>query len=244
MERGLHYTWYRFDTPPSEERIDGKSSYSRLFHAGDIDFPDLIDRWHNLTGVLHGALDMLLGIEHEPSGYYENKLFNSASALEAFHREFFPDSTDIDRAEFDRVRLLIKNALPKSDRDVLKRFNNNPGYVKRCEEIAQIPDEQAVHLLLGDTRQWATWLKNARNDLAHNNPPEQSKVPYAVWYYLAPVTIALLHLVLMEKLGLPPDAQRRAVERGALEIAAYGYKAAKRRLVADKSLIRVPDNAS
>ena len=60
---------------------------------------------------------------------------------------------------------------------------------------------------------WARWLKNARNAIGHLNTDElERRVPEDARYRLARITKALLHLVILNQLGISAEHQRRAVQ--------------------------------
>lgn len=78
----------------------------------------------------------------------------------------------------------------------------------------------AVDDLLGDRDTWAKWLSRARNSIGHLNTGELEKnVPEDARYRLTYVTKALLHLVLMQQLGIGSSYQRKAVNDN------WGYSA-------------------
>ncbi len=107
--------------------------------------------------------------------------------------------------------------------------DNRPGLKKRLLELAGVPNEEAVDNLLGCIDTWAKWLRDARNAIGHMNTGElEKKIPEDARYRLAYVTKALLHLVLLQKLGISVEVQSRAVAD------IYGYSASKfREAVAD-----------
>lgn len=230
-ERGscLAYEWHRTEIPPaSDEVIDPRTARRVLFTAGQVDFQHLVSSWFDIASQLGGTLDVLMGLDYSEHSYYENKLLNAATVIEASHREFFPKSTARDTELHKNLKVMIKQALPKEHRGILSSFKNDPGYVQRCKELASLPDEKAVNELLGDVDKWSQWIRNARNDLAHLNPEEKRDIPEEVWYWLAPVTTALLHLALMGRLGISADLQQRAVLDGAFEFTSRGYREASK----------------
>lgn len=226
---GLSYDWYREEiSPASDDIIDETTKRKALFTADRIDFSDIINKWFEIATQLGLTLDVLLGLDYSEHAYYENKLLNIATVIEATHREFFPTSVSREPDLHDRLRALLKQAIPKEHRGILSSFTNSPGYIQRCTELASIPDDTAVTELLGNVKTWAKWNRNARNDLAHLNPEGGRDIPEDVWFRLAPVSTALLHLVLMGKLGLSKELQQKAVRSGALESAAKIYLDAAR----------------
>jgi hypothetical protein len=97
---------------------------------------------------------------------------------------------------------------------VMNRIGENrPGLKQRLLELAAVPDSQAVEDLLTDVNTWAKWLRNARNAIGHLNTGElETGVPLEdARYRLAYITRAFLHLVVLAKLGVSAEAQRRVV---------------------------------
>lgn len=226
---GLAYDWHRAEILPASNEVVGKRiDRQALFTASQIDFPEVVKRWFGVASQLGATLDVLMGLDYGSDTFYENKLLNAATVIESTHRELFPDSVTRDPELHKTLKNLMKNALPKEHRNILSGINNDPGYSKRCHELASIPDGTAVNELLGDVKKWSQWIRNARNDLAHLNPEEDRDVPGDVWYWLEPVTTAILHLVLMSKLEIPADLQRRAVTSGAFEFSSHGFREASK----------------
>lgn len=223
---GRGYRWHRPEMPShSDEKVDARTELNTLFTAGDINFPDLVTSWFNLHTKLDGAMDVLMSLSYEPKAIYETKVLNSATVLESFHREFFSKSLKRDPGLHKKVQDLIRKNLPSEHHaDVLNGYTNAPGYMRRCTEIASLPDPTATAELLGDIEQWTKWVTKARNHLAHLNPPNKRKIPDDIWLFLAPVTAALLHLTLMAELGVSSELQQKAVKMGGLSFTASAYR--------------------
>jgi hypothetical protein len=128
-------------------------------------------------------LDVLLGLDYERGGYYQNRLFNAASAAEGFHTALFPDSTGLPPDEHASVVRQVTGALfyflKKHKEWALSRIKDNrPGLKDRLVELVTKADAEAVESLLSDVETWARWLKNARNAIGHLNTGElEKKVP-------------------------------------------------------------------
>src|SRR5260370_42321424 len=91
--------------------------------------------------------------------------------------------------------------------------DNRPGLKDRLVELVTAADSEAVPNLLPDVDTGAKWLKNARNAIGHLNPGElEKKVPLDdARFRLDYVTRAVLHLVILAKLGVSSERQRQAV---------------------------------
>jgi hypothetical protein len=220
-----------------------------IFTLDTIDFSTAIDRWFGLRKTIGLALDVLLGLDYEPGGYYEVRLFNAAAAGEGFHAELCPGSTSVDADDHDALkktvsRLLkglgkgarnrVKGALDtvqialrdkalgllegvanKKQREwVMNQIGENrPGLNERYVELAGTADSEAVDALLTRVDIWAGWLRDARNAVGHVNTGQlEAKIPEKALYRLQYITRALLHLVLIDQMGISAEDQRSVVQ--------------------------------
>lgn len=185
-----------------------------IFHLDDLEIEEAINKWIRLAEVVGLPLDVLLGLYYDPNGYYENNIFNAASAAEGFHKALRPDSVDLVPDKHADLIRRVKETFSADELDwVLPRVGSNrPGLKGRYLELADIPEIEAVENLLGNVEVWARWLKGARNAIGHLNTGElDKKVPESARFRLTYVTRALLHLVIMTEIGLPRELQVQAV---------------------------------
>lgn len=99
-----------------------------LFTLQDIEFDTVLDRWYHLRKKVKGGLDVLLGLDYEPGGYYENRLLSAAGALESIHRGLRPGSTAIGAEEFENIKNDIEtHCTEKTWNWVRERLPNTPG---------------------------------------------------------------------------------------------------------------------
>jgi hypothetical protein len=245
-----------------------------IFTLSDVDLYETLAKWLSLRKRLGLPLDVLLGLDYQSGGYYENRIFNAASAAEGFHAPLCPETTGLTEVEHTlvtrKIVLAIKGIGANNRRWVLDRIDlpdravsrrkwfrrrprveapadltpdeyeklcadtadslgglddpklrqwvrnrtgdNRPGLKERYLELATKADSAAVQALLTDVDLWAKWLRNARNAIGHLNTDElQAKVPEDARYRLTYVTRALLHLVILNELGVSPEVQRRLV---------------------------------
>ncbi|MDP0399753.1 HEPN domain-containing protein [Tsukamurella strandjordii] len=214
------------------DRSNLRRSSDLLFRLHDVGFGDVFNKWVDLRNTVGLPLNVLLALDFESSSFIENQIFNVASSAEGFHGALKPETTAMDADELAAVREKCKEAV--NDKEVWKwlgsRLNNYPGLKDRYLELATIPDEEAVRNLVGDIEVWARWLKNARNAIGHLNTGElEKKVPEAAHGRLVYVSKAMLHLVVMQQLGIPAERQREVVSDN------WGYSARKfKRFVTDE----------
>ena len=205
-----------------EAQVDGKVRGDKfLFWMQDRDFQSLLDSWVPLHRNVGLAIHILFGLDYDRRQYFENQLFNVVSTAEALHRTLFPNAVGIPVEEHRGIVRAIEGVIAdKGHREWVKgRLRNDPGFKDRLLELAKIPDQEAVLYLLTDVDRWAKWVRDARNSLAHLDEAKLLKIPEGARYRLVHVTSALMHLVLLEKLGISAEHQRRAVHD------VYGYSA-------------------
>jgi ApeA N-terminal domain 1 len=201
----------------SAEHDDG-DTVEALFTVDGANFGSVMHDWFTLRDKIGLPLDVLLGLEYDRGGYYENRLFNAAAAAEGSHTALFPDSTGLPPAAHESVVRRVASALYyalKEHRDwaISKIKDNRPGLKDRLVELVTKADGDAVHSLLTDVDIWAKWLKNARNAIGHLNTGElEEKVPLEeARFRLESVTRAVLHLIILAELGLSGEDQRQVV---------------------------------
>ncbi|WP_374610383.1 HEPN domain-containing protein [Gordonia sp. (in: high G+C Gram-positive bacteria)] len=206
-----------------------------LFRLHNIDLDDAIKAWRQLRELVGLSIHVLFGIDYHPSVYYENQLLNAASAAEGLHAKLFPNSTAIDPVEHKVLRASLKTLDLSAERKQWlfdQTGHNRPGLQKRLLELCDVPDQQAVDSLLHERELWARWLSRARNAIAHADDGQLQKgVPEEVRYRLTYVTKALLHLVLLERIGVSAELQRSAVENQWIYVAnAFEVEVEKERV--------------
>jgi ApeA N-terminal domain 1 len=220
-----------------------------IFTLDTVDFSIVIDRWFRLRRQIGLAVDVLLGLDYQPIGYYEVRLFNVAAAGEGFHAGLYPNSTAVDPAAHnalkkkvsrllkglgkgarrrvegaletiqealrDKALGLLEGVANKTERDwVMNQIGENrPGLNERYKELAGTADSEAVDALLTRVDIWAGWLRDARNAVGHVNTGQlQAKIPEKALYRMVYITRALLHLVLIDQLGISAEIQRGVVQ--------------------------------
>lgn len=193
-----------------------------LFTLADVDFASVIPTWFALRKKIGLPLDVLFGLDYEKSGFYENHVFNAASAAEGFHAALRPESTDIDEELHKTIKQKVKELFTGEARLWVGRQtgDNRPGLKKRLLELTELADPEAMDYLVTNRDTWAKWVRDARNAIGHLNTGEfEKKVPEEGRYRLTYITRAVLHLIMLNELGISPEAQRKAVNDN------FGYSA-------------------
>jgi hypothetical protein len=190
-----------------------------LFTLDDVDLADLLPKWIELYKRTWLACGMLFGLRYIPEGYTQSRLMTSVTAAEAMHRELHPKETALPRDKFKKMLKRIRCVLDGDDDDskaaltyVQASLQNRLSCKERLLRLAKIPDQQAVAMLISNVDRWAKEMRNARDGMAHAIQgrfiPEGSG---SSSYYALEVNIMLVSLVLMGKIGVPGEVQRRAV---------------------------------
>ena len=114
---------------------------------------------------------------------------------------------------FDTIRQTVMEALAndKAARQfVSDSLYNEITYKERLLALATLPDQQAVAHLISDLPKWAKYVKAQRNGLAHGDRERLDSDSVHMVFVTLEVTKALLGLVLLKKVGLSNEVQRRA----------------------------------
>lgn len=101
---------------------------------------------------------------------------------------------------------------------------------ERLAALAGEPDGEAVNALIGDVPKWTKYVKEQRNGVAHGTRGKLDATAGRLVLDATEMTKALLGLVLMNRMDLSAEVQRRAVELPYLAIHAAEFnKALSRR---------------
>lgn len=186
-----------------------------LFRASDVSFADLLDLWGKLHSKVGLGVHVLLGLDYARGGYVENRIMNATAAAESIHRALFPNAAGLLPENHASGLEKIKAALGDHDaRDwFLGRLRNDPGFADRMHELAEVPSQEAVLALLQNVDQWARWLRDARNAVAHLEGRALAKIPDEARFEIPDVTVGLLHLVFLAQLGFSSELQLKAVNK-------------------------------
>lgn len=215
VQEGRDYPVKLFFESGRSSTVDNIKPRSTLFHLSDIeDFGSTMEAWLGLRERIGLPLHVLFGLDYELDGYYENRIFNAASAAEGFHTALCPKTKAISDEDHAAIKAKIEEIFEGNQKAWIKPRvgDNRPGLKDRYMELAALADSDSVLSLVGNIDVWAKWLKNARNAIGHLNTDElEKKVPEEARYRLTSITKAMLHLILIDQLGMGAEIQRRAV---------------------------------
>lgn len=155
-------------------------------------------RWLDLHERTWLACSTLFGLRYIPEGYTTARLLAVATAAEAMHRGLFPEAT-----RYNELR-----------------------YKERLLALAAIPDQDAVGALISDVPKWAKYIKEQRNGMAHGGRDRLDSENAGMVYDALEVTFALLGLVLLNKLSLSSEVERRVASAQYLHLIVERFNKA------------------
>lgn len=198
---------------------DETSQLQYLFTLDDVDLTDMLRKWLQIHGQAWLACAMLFGRHYIPEGYTSARLMTSVTAAEALHRELFPDEEALPPDMFADLWSRIRKAFPGKDPDTKKQrqylhenLRNRLSCKQRLMRLASVPDKQAVDHLISDVPQWAKLVRDARDGVAHASRDPLLLQDAGKSYYALEINIMFVSLVLMARIGVPADVQRRAAK--------------------------------
>jgi hypothetical protein len=204
-----------------------------LFTLDDMAFADVLPRWLDLHERTWLACSTLFGLRYIPQGYVTARLLAVATAAEAMHRELRPGATRLPPEEFEALRTRVVAAFQGDDpeakttrgflHDVLY---NEMRFKDRLLDLAAMPDQEAAGRLIGNVPKWAKYIKEQRNGMAHGDRERIGSDEAGVAFDALEVTFALLGLVLLNKLSLSPEVQRRAASSQYLHLMVERFNKA------------------
>jgi hypothetical protein len=204
-----------------------------LFTLDDIPFADVLPRWLDLHKRTWLGCSILFGLRYIPEGYTTARLLAVATAAEAMHRGLFPEATRLPPKEFEALRDRVMDAFKGKDDEAKKTraflydiLYNEMRYKDRLLALAAIPDQDAIGALIGDVPKWAKYMKEHRNGMAHGDRDRLGSEDAGVMHDALEVTFALLGLVLLNKLSLSSEVQRRATSAQYLHLVVERFNKA------------------
>jgi hypothetical protein len=141
------------------DREDQFRETEMVFTLQDFDFAHITQRWFALRDTIGMPLDVLLGLDYQPGGFYENRLFNAASAAEGFHAALFPNSTALPTQVHVALKKRVSNALAGLKKRLLNKVTSLIGELPTHER------DKVVELVTGvkDPTQ-REWVMNRLGD--------------------------------------------------------------------------------
>ena len=195
------------------------SSFEIPFSAESISqrFDEIVVRWLALDSQLGPALDLYLSAQNRPSAHLENRFLNLAAAAEAYHRRMTPPAPEREIEHQKRMKRVLAVVEARRDRDWLAwklKYASEPSFADRLEQLAQ-RSELVLRPWLGDSKEFARRISDARNLLVHRDPGSPNPEPdgRSILDMLEDLAILLL-VCLYQDLGFDSDEISKALRRG------------------------------
>ncbi len=208
-ERTLHDSIYLYSQLQGSDSVPATTARLRhdmLFSFDDIGGVDGVGRWIRAAEKFEPVVGALLSHRYMPRMYMDNRLQNVVFAAETFHRLEFRNHV-LPRSEFrHQVREIIAN-VPDDYRGWLReqlQYSNEPRLRQRLIELAEYVGSPFAGLV-GNVNQWATAVKNARNQSVHVSPKRRTKSVAdrgPSLYLLSESVYFLVALCLLKKSGV------------------------------------------
>lgn len=175
----------------------------------DIEFSELMPRWHDVRERFSAARAMILGLSYVTGGYLETRVVTAVAAAEAMHRALGP-AAPLPQSDFRSVRRSMLDAVPVELREwVGERLPRNEQTLReRLLDLAARPGT-FMEELVASAESWARAAKNARNNLAHLGTSDKHSTDELE--AVVEVTAAVVALNLLAELGVPEERMRRAI---------------------------------
>lgn len=200
-----------------DPEADNTSQLEYLFTLDDVDPADMLPKWLQIHDQAWLACAMLFGLRYISEGYTAARLMTSVTAAEALHRELFPEEEALPPELFADLEHRIRAAFSGNNADTKKQrkylhenLRNRLSCKERLLRLANVPDQQAVAHLISDVPRWAKLVRDARDGVAHASREPLSPPSAGNAYYALEINIIFVSLVLMARIGVPAEVQRRA----------------------------------
>lgn len=195
-----------------DREADGVSTAKGLFSLGSegVEFRRVMTEWFRIHDDFRATCDMIFGLKYVKDGYAQTKLITAVAAAESLH-EALGLAPPISDEEFAERRKTLMASVPKHQREWLhqKLGNNAPTLRQRLLDLAAIPDDEIMALILPNPEAWAKATKDERNPVAHGgNMTRDIQLLNAI----ITTTTAVVLLNLLHQLGIPKERVRMAID--------------------------------
>lgn len=194
--------YYRDQDEISSRRMD--------FTLQDIDFEPSVDQWLTHYEDVNRLHDNYFGTEYNDKMYARTQFFALMSALEAYHREAFPDRQKImTKSVFDRVKATLFPRIPAVTArerivNLINSIGNEPSIGDRLLDITNhhkpvFPEEYDIDSNLST-------IKNIRHNIVHSLSEEYSTIEITEAKILLRIVVLA---VLLDTTGLDDEDCRK-----------------------------------
>lgn len=201
-----------FPADPDARALD-YSPYHMLFTLDDVTFDEVVTRWHRLYERVAPACHLLFGLRYIETGYVASRLVTAVGAAETLHRRLYSDERPWSAEDFAALRAGALQGLDKRQAKwVNEKLFNELTLRERLLALIDRVGADVVAPFIPDREQWASAVKNARNDLTHQDPKREQRRPTTrALFALIETTAALLTLALLKELDVDRSLLNRVV---------------------------------
>lgn len=201
---------YAVHTVPAEPSANAVKHHQALFTCEHLPFEDIWPRWSEVHERCVRASDMILGLRYAPARFIEGRFLTATGAAEVLHRALGEVQPPIPKDEFSELRRKLLDHTPESHRDWVKeKLRNDVSLKERLQDLAGLPDSEAMKRLVPDVERWATVTTQARNDLTHEGYTRRQSIDEVI--AAVKVTSAVVVMNILQALGVPNERQREIV---------------------------------
>jgi hypothetical protein len=182
--------------------------------------PDSVSRWFRMDEDLGSVIGIVLTLIAEDRMFVNVRFLLAIQALEAFHRSV--DAKPLmDSMHHARLCEALLKAIPEGTsremRDKLKgtlQFTNEPSLRQRLRGILSGVAERYGDAPAGFSKTFISSLVDTRNYETHHTPELKKKaLDNDGMYWASRRVLALLVVLLIEKLGIPPAEIMKGLQR-------------------------------
>jgi hypothetical protein len=178
-----------------------------------------------LSGVSARALDAIFGV-----GYLETRLIEAAQAAEGLHRRCFEDERRIPRLRARELRAAFRELVTPNELEALDDTIASLGEPNLRTRLVQLGEWGGTALadVIPHIARWATLVKDARNDEAHqlvddDGPEEVAPTNILQLFYLTQSTALCVLMILLIRCGVDRDVLRQRLSNVSLARSAVQY---------------------
>lgn len=201
---------YAKHTVPAEPSANAAQPREALFTCAHISFEKIWPQWCEVRERCLRASNMILGLRYAPARFIESQFLTATGAAEVLHRALGEVPPPIPADEFSAMRKTLLEHTPDQHRKwVREKLRNEVTLRERLQDLAGLPDPEAMARLVPDVERWASVTTQARNDLTHEGHARRQNIDEVI--AAVKVTSAVVVMNLLQALNVPDKRQREII---------------------------------
>jgi hypothetical protein len=185
---------------PPESKKKSLMRYDMLFTLNDLK-KTKINKWINVAQYYRPAVAILFGQRYAKVNL-ENKLLNSVSAIEAYHRRKFKNNLSGKVVWSKRLERILRG-VNERDKVFLNEklsYANDKNLIHRLDEV--LAQSGLMSDLISNPEKWNKLIRKYRNALTHYDPSSPKEITdYQSVHWLAESLAWILLACLMTEIG-------------------------------------------